>query len=257
MMLPVKAARFMIGFTLACAPLVCHAQATDTGANLLGRLSALANSGLTLEALAPSSAAQGSWTTELKRYSERSRELRARCHDDIRSANRDTIAGRSALCLRSDLLLEIAHRRKQREWVESLPGVSPISLINVVGATNTWIDAATSVIDGIDAGVFQTAELSRSAKKNLHENYRMTMLTMLTRARASRALSALTAAALALQGPASADPDPTTLLSSVVPCLETAHALLTAGKVAATNAESAASLRTGSAQLQECLAMID
>lgn len=222
-MTSVRPARFLIGLTLAIVPAVCFAQETGSGEIVTGsgaveptledRLSALAEGASPLKEAVLPEGERDAWTGETKRYAERSAELRVRCREEIRKANRDTIVKIAGQCLRSDLLLEITHRRKQREFVDG----------DAANTIDRWIDAATVVVDGVDAGVFTTVDTLKTAKRNLHDEYRAPMLATITQSRLEtfdaivRALAFETKAALA-----TSNVDPDEVLAELVPCLETA-----------------------------------
>ncbi len=231
-----RTARFIIGLALACAPFVCAAQESGTGATtgsgtiadphqeLMDRLDALAESGMLLSNVQAPSTIRAAWAEETARYAERSTELRSRCHDELRKANRDTIAEKGALCLRADVMLEIGLRRKQRDVLAATPGIDSDTLESATAAIDSWIDAATTVVDGADAGVFRTIDTLKQVKRNLHAGYRMPMLVHLTFARVAliqsliRSLALETAAALR-----ASESDSLPFLEQIVPCLENAR----------------------------------
>ncbi len=231
----VRTARLIVGFALVTLPLLCNAQEAGTGSlagsgaivdpvqEYLRRLDTLANGALPLKQIGFKESARAAWIAEIKRYSERSTELRVRCHDEIRKANRDTIVDRSALCLRSDIQLEISHRRKEREMLEAFRGMDPGVLERAQGAIDTWIDAATSVIDGVDAEVFSTVDTLKQAKRNLHTIYRRPMLTALAETRTAGVETYVHALAFeAANAVRASNDDPLPFLEAAVPCLEEA-----------------------------------
>ncbi len=219
-------ARFLIGATLICLPFLCSAQETGSGDVVTGsgdttvtmhdRLAALAEGGMLPERFAIKDTARSAWTAEVKRYAERSTELRVRCNEEIRKANRDTIVSKASQCLRSDLLLEIGHRRKQQDLLAAMPGVANAPTPNI----SAWIDAATSIIDGVDAGVFTNVDMMKEAKKNLHATYRIPMLAAITRSRIEVLGSAVRSLAFVVQSVEQEWRDAD--LTSIVACLEEA-----------------------------------
>lgn len=253
MITAVRTTRFIVGLSLMLVPFFASAQESGSGAvspeperTLQERLSILAESGTGPETLIISASTKTSWTSEVKRYAERSGELRSRCNEEIRKANRDTIASKAAQCLRSDLLLEISHRRKQQEILTTLPGVT-------VPATNqidAFLDAAVAVVDGVDAGVFATIDVLREAKKNLHQNYRRPMLEAITLARVSVLGTVIHSLALTAQNVVEQIPE--TDLMQIVECLEEATLRHTTAASATTLEDAVAGFRSTLSAVTTC-----
>lgn len=259
-------ARFLIGVSLAIAPVVCFAQdagsgsttgsgtvvtqpPVDTGALLLERLSRVAEGALALADVERTQKERDAWTAEVKRYAERSTELRVRCHEEIRRANRDTIATKSAQCLRSDLLLEATHRRKQRDLFASTAGVAPAIADAAATGIDAWLDASTSIVDGIDAGVFTTVDALKTAKRNLHATYRTPMFHAFARVRGAH--GAAIARAVASSAHASFDGEPHDVLAAFVPCIEDGVALLDG------TAANGQGLASGLSRVRACIGMLE
>ncbi len=265
-MFSVFATRFIVGAVMALSPVLCMAQETqgsssgtttvtvDSGALLLERLDAVADGAAPLKDLAMPEKARAAWTAEVQRYAERSGELRTRCHEEIRKANRDTIVSKSAQCLRSDLLLEITHRRKQADMFAALPGVDENVAEAVSIGVGAYVSAANAVVDGVDTGVFSTVDMLKQAKRNLDETYRRPMLRTFVRARASRgaALARSLAATVrtALNGDARHP-----FIDTFVPCVEHAHDMLSTATDPASDVTGAYS--AGMTELRHCANLAD
>lgn len=245
-------------------PMLCAAQETpttdtgstviaDSGSILMERLDVLAEGGASIDTLVPSDNLTASWAAEVQRYRERSIELRSRCHEEIRRANRDTIVAKSSLCLRGDLQLEIGHRRKQRDVLVETPGVS----LDPSEAIDTWIDAATAVVDGVDAGVFTTVDMLKEAKRNLHATYRRPMLLAITHARISYVRSLIASVALVARDVADQSEDSLPFLERIVPCLEEAHAQRVTASAATTHVEASTGLTTSVVALRRCIRIVE
>lgn len=229
---PVRMARLFIGVLLSITPVVCFAQeqtgsgsaATGSGSSvptLEERLESIAGSSQPLKDIVPSDKARAAWAAEVQRYADRSAELRSRCHDEIRKANRDTIVQKSAQCLRSDVLLEATHRRKQRDLFMNTAGVQPDITGGATTGIDAWLDASTAIVDGIDAGVFTTIDSLKTAKRNLNTTYRAPMLQAFERARRAYGLALLggtAATVLSAYEDASITPP-----EEFVTCMETAR----------------------------------
>lgn len=236
-MLSVLAARFIVGSVLALSPVLCMAQeapgassgtttvTVDSGALLLDRLDAVANGAMMLKDLATPEKVRAAWSSEVQRYAERSGELRTRCNEEIRKANRDTVVSKSAQCLRSDLLLEITHRRKQADMFADLAGVDDGVAEAVSIGVDAYASAANAVVDGVDTGVFSSVDMLKQAKRNLDETYRKPMLRTFTRARASRAASLARSLAASVRNALNGEAR-RPFIDALVPCIEQAHDLL-------------------------------
>lgn len=254
----VHLSRFVIGLALAALPAVSLAQDAGTGSvagsgeTLEMRLSILAEGAAAPDAFALSQNTRTAWTAEVKRYEERKAELRVRCSDEIRKANRDTITAKAGQCLRADLLLEIGYRRKQREMVVTVPGAT----IDPTHAMDDWIDAASAVVDGIDTGIFTTVDILKQAKRNLHLTYRVPMLVALTQARASSVDAMVGSLAGVAQELAATLEDPALFMTSIVACLDDAHTAARAAQAATTLDEATSELQLSMGRVQVCLAIL-
>ncbi len=261
-MTPVHSARFLIGATLICLPLLCSAQDTGSGdvvtgsgettMTVGGRLALLAEGGMFPERFTMKDTVRSAWTAEVKRYAERSTELRIRCNEEIRKANRDTIASKASQCLRSDLLLEIGHRRKQHDNIAATPGITYLPDESI----NAWIDAATSIIDGVDAGVFTNVDMMKEAKRNLHETYRMPMLTDISMSRLDSLGAIIRSFAFVVQSVEQewSEED----LRSIVACLEEAAARQNMSMVEPTSVTSVAiRVRSTLSAVRTCADLIE
>jgi hypothetical protein len=265
-MCSVFATRFIVGAVLAFSPVLCMAQETagsssgattvtvDTGAVLLEHLDAVAEGAMPLKDLATPEKSRTAWASEVQRYAERSGELRTRCHEEIRKANRDTIVSKSAQCLRSDLLLEITHRRKQADMFADMQGVDG----NVAEAASigvgAYVSAANAVVDGVDTGVFTTVDMLKQAKRNLDVTYRTPMLRTFVRARASRAASLARSLAASVNAALNGDAR-RPFIDAFVPCIERAQGLLSAATDPASDVNG--TYAAGIMELRRCANLAD
>jgi len=111
---------------------------------------------------------------------------RTKCQEDLRHANRDTTFPTLQRCYTKELMLNKELREKQKEYAESVPGVSEDMRQQTLAALNTLIDALTSMIEGTENAVFRSKEELIEAKKNLHTAYRTPTLLALLRMEADR-----------------------------------------------------------------------
>lgn len=226
--------RFAIITILTLAPLASFAaEDTGTGASLFERIRTLrtqietripANTG----ALLPNATKQKAWDAEKARHEERQWELRTKCREEIRKANRDTIVSKSAQCLRSDLMEELALRRKEKAYLESVPGIDAQILSAYSSAVTALMDAQSAIVDGIDTNVYTSVELLQTAKRKLRDQYRMPYWTALFRLSADRLIPGLAWQVDRMDYMLSEEPE--TAADSQVLCLEEAVNLLSIAK---------------------------
>lgn len=137
-------------------------------------------------ALLPDAAKQKAWDAERKRHEERLWSMRAKCREELRKANRDTIAAKAQQCYRSDLMEELSLRRKELQFVAALPAVDPAFAAAYREATEALMDAQSAVVDGIDTNVYASVEALEKAKLKLRDQYRVPYWTALFRLSADR-----------------------------------------------------------------------
>lgn len=170
--------------------------------------------------LLPDPAKKKSWDAERKRHAERLAELRKKCREEIRKANRDTVVEKSGQCFRSDLLEELALQRKEETYVLSLPGTDAKKQAEYQTAIDALMDAEVAIVNGIDTGVYVTVESLESAKEKLKFQYRVPYWTALFHLMSDRQLPWLAWHIQGL-GPLLAD-RPETKAEEVVRCFEDA-----------------------------------
>ncbi len=247
--------RYIIGILFVIiTPLACHAQEIieqPAETPVLDRLQALTENALPLQDILVTEKERTVWAAETKRYAERSSDLRKRCREEIKKSNRDTIVTTSARCLRSDLLLEVSHTRNVRDTFLRKKGITEDAIKEATAAIDAWLDAATSIIDGIDAGVFTTVDTLKAAKKNLHVAYRLPMNDALMRLRTSQATAVASAIALITLEAVHHEYHP--ILDTVVPCIEHAKETLLAG---ARSIRDSSLFFTGTTELRTCIEML-
>ncbi len=170
--------RIILTAILALLPVPSFAAESNGSGTLLERITALrtqieARVPASTGALLPNAAKQKTWDTEKARHEQRLWELRAKCREELRKANRDTIAAKAQQCVRSDLMEELAMRRKEKAYMESLPALDPVILKNYSDTTAALMDAEVAIVDGIDSNVYTSVELLQTAKRKLREQYRV------------------------------------------------------------------------------------
>lgn len=252
--------------TLIITSLICSllpatsfaAENTGTGGSLFERIHTLrtqietripANTG----ALLPNVAKQKAWDTEKSRHEQRIWELRTKCREEIRKANRDTIVSKSAQCFRSDLMEELALRRKEKQFMESLPGVDAAVLSAYSSAVDNLMDAQSAIVDGIDTNVYSTVELLQTAKRKLRDQYRIPYWTAFFRLSADRLVPWTAWQVGRMDELLSKEPE--TAADSQVACLEETMNLLSIANFSAFDT-ALTSLKTALAKSRECAATL-
>ncbi len=132
---------------------------------------------------------QKSWEEELGRYKQKIASFRATCRATIRKANRDSLMSQSSACFRGDLLLQVSFLRKQQIYISSLPGISEQTLSGATFAINNLVDAEMTIVDAIDAKLFQTMDDLTNTKQKLLTQYRAPYWLALSKIRANQQLT--------------------------------------------------------------------
>ncbi len=251
--------RFAIITILTLVPLTSFAaEHTGTGTSLFERIRTLrtqvetripANTG----ALLPNATKQKAWDTEKARHEQRIRELRVKCREEIRKANRDTIVAKSAQCLRSDLMEELALRRKEKAYVESLPNIDASILSSYAASVTALMDAQSAIVDGIDTNVYSTVELLQTAKRKLRDQYRIPYWTAFFRLSADRLIPWTAWQVDRMEYLLSEEPE--TAADLQVACLEETLNLLFIAKSSAFDT-ALTSLKTALTKSRECAATL-
>lgn len=110
---------------------------------------------------------------------EKLMEYRKQCWQEFRQANKYTQFSAMQKCYRGELMLDLENTRKQKLFLEELPGVSDPTKAKAIAVLDTFQEAINVVIDGIDVHVFtQESELSQT-KLNLNIQYRVPYLHQL------------------------------------------------------------------------------
>ena len=117
---------------------------------------------------------------------QKRREKRLQCRTDIRKANRDAILRETLHCYRATLSQDLEILRKQKQFVEALPGVREEYRGGAVFHIGNLMDAISTIITAIDAGVYGSKESLQDAKVNLGAVFRSHKRLAMTRLRVDR-----------------------------------------------------------------------
>lgn len=132
---------------------------------------------------------QQNWEDEIGQFKQKIGSYRATCRANIRKANRDSIVSQSSACLRGDLMLHIAFLRKQEAYITSLPSLTTEVRLSAALAITHLIDAEMTIVDALDAKLFQTVDDLMNTKDKLLTQYRDPYWLALSRIRADRQLT--------------------------------------------------------------------
>lgn len=199
---------------------------------------------------------QSAWEAESKRLIERLAQHRRDCREALRKANRDTLMTKALQCYRSDLLQEINWLHEFEQYLSLVPYSSAPLLASATGAIANMIDAQSTIVDGIDAGVFETMESLEQAKRNLRQQYRLPYWNAVVKMRADRELTYLYFIAKklsALGTPDHASASFVSLKEQTIRCLDTAHPQLLGVLTAADWKEASALLKIAQGTVEGCL----
>ena len=122
-----------------------------------------------------------------------------RCHDDVRSANRDTLLPVSLQCYRGQLLIERDALKNERDVIDQWPGLSAELKTAMLARIDALQGALQPIIDAIDAKVFTTLDAFRDVRENLRTQYRQPYWFAAAQVRNGTALTWLDALLLSLK----------------------------------------------------------
>lgn len=133
-------------------------------------------------------------TLLLYRHDEEERGVEKReylkgCREDISKSNPNLRLPIMLKCYRGELTLDLEDLRKERAFLDKLPGTSDEAKSQVDESIVPLMDAITAVIDGIDAGVYTSEAGLVETKKNLAERYKAPYWLAITTLRANGLLS--------------------------------------------------------------------
>ena len=117
------------------------------------------------------------------------REYLKGCREDISKSNPNLRLPIMLKCYRGELTLDLEDLRKERAFLDKLPGTSDEAKSQVDESIVPLMDAITAVIDGIDAGVYTSEAGLVETKKNLAERYKAPYWLAITTLRANGLLS--------------------------------------------------------------------
>lgn len=97
-------------------------------------------------------------------------ELSSRCQESLRKANRDELDTVSLNCYKGSLSAELEWLRTVRQQQRAMAPTQAVTA--VTSATQNLMDAESAISDGIDTGVFRTADDAEASKAQLLAKYR-------------------------------------------------------------------------------------
>lgn len=133
-------------------------------------------------------AVEAAYAAESKLRSQRS-DLRKDCRESLRKANRDQRVTTLITCMREDLEITLQMIHSRSESITATPGVSEEVRSLIIARSALLADAIGTIIDGLDAGVYETEEGLYEARKNLREKYFLPYWSLLPRMQAEQSLA--------------------------------------------------------------------
>ena len=128
----------------------------------------------------------------LKAHAERRlqrRNTRLECRTKVRKANRGAMVPITLKCYRSTLQTELEILRKEKQYVQNVPGPLEQYRIGAVAHIDNLADAITITVNAIDNGAYETKEAVQEAKKSLAATYRNNKRLAMTKLRISRSIA--------------------------------------------------------------------
>ena len=159
---------------------------------------------------------------------EKLTEKRVQCREDVRKANRDSVEQVTVGCFRASLTLDLEMLRKEKQFVETVAGPTETFRKSAVFHIGNLMDAISTIIEAIDAGVYDGKEDLAEAKQNLGNAYRENRRLAMTRLRIDRAITWLTLLMIRLEDVRKTAPPEavSAKLSDAIACLEVKEAAL-------------------------------
>ncbi len=112
------------------------------------------------------------WREEAARLRDRQREHRRACAMELHGTGVTPPMNALTRCVRGDLTQEMMLLRKQLDFFENVPLRAPAAQARLRDAHAAFADAVTAITAGLDADLFHSPDLLRTALRNLHSRYR-------------------------------------------------------------------------------------
>lgn len=113
------------------------------------------------------------------------------CRDRLRKANRNERLGVLLLCVKQDFGATLETIRKRQDGLGSRAGTSADTTSLIRGRGDLLIDALSTIIQAIDAGVYSNEDELIEAKNNLRDKYMLPYQTLLPRSDTEHALAGI------------------------------------------------------------------
>lgn len=202
---------------------------------------------------------QKSWVTKWQKAHGKLTAHIDRCHDDVRSANRDTLLPVTLQCYRGQLKLEQESLANERTIIDRWPGIPTASKTAMLGSIDALLSAIQPVVDGIDAKVFTSLDAFKNVRTNLLTQYRQPYWLASAHFRADASLTWLDHVLLSLHSLTQEGTRPPAVqekLLSAVQCYASAEPLLTAARDKETPEESYKNFSLAFTTISPCSALL-
>lgn len=133
-------------------------------------------------------AVEAGYSAEAKLRTERM-ENRRDCRESMRKANRDQRFAKLVTCMHDDLTHTTDMLKARSQAIIAAPGVTEELRELIIARSELLRDAMSTIIDGLDAGVYESEEGLHEARKNLREKYLLPYWSLLPRMQAEQTLA--------------------------------------------------------------------
>lgn len=120
---------------------------------------------------------------------EKRKEKRLACREDVRRANRDSITSVTFNCFRATLTMDLEMLRKEKQFVEEMAGPTANYRKAALFHIGNLMDAISTIVQAMDAGVYGAEEDLLEAKQNLGATYGANRRLAMTKLRVDRAIT--------------------------------------------------------------------
>lgn len=183
-------------------------------------------------------------------------ELRSECRLEIRKASVYTMLSVQETCYKKELELERSILEKEKEYMQTVPGVSSDIRQLTVTRIELLYDALGVVINAIDNQVYESIEEIQEAKLALLQSYRTAKWHMYTRSHADQLLTRTTSIILrigTIAEESTASPEMTTSILESLQCFNDAESKLKNAVSGSSYEQAKVLLEDAKMKLQECI----
>lgn len=183
-------------------------------------------------------------------------EKRIACREDVRRANRDAIESVTFNCFRAMLTLDLEMLRKDKQFAETMAGPTQSYRASALFHIGNLMDAISTIVQAMDAGVYSGEEGLLEAKQNLNLSYRANRRLAMTHLRVDRTVTWAAHLMIRLRNVLQMTPAPPpeamAKLEAAIACLEQKQELLQTLLVMEDNKALITQFRQAQSELKFC-----